>query len=274
MPKRVAPLTARHVANIKRGEELVDGQIPGLRARMSSSGRLTWSLNIRDRSGVRRRFDVGQSLGLAQARSRAEEIRRSVRLGGNPTRERREERERAKAAQQGVGSFASVIDAYFATGPGKNHLTKNEQLKRLKSVFSAHLSRPAVEIRPAELQIAADKHPAAVSAARAVTYVRPLMKWAAKRELATTGFAELEKPSEQRQQRVLSRDELKAVLPHLEGEYGRVARFLLLTAARLREATQARWEEFDIQKQHGPSREAGARTPAHVRHGTAALCRR
>jgi len=177
LPKRVAPLTARHVANIKRGEELVDGQIPGLRARMSSSGRLTWSLNIRDRSGVRRRFDVGQSLGLAQARSRAEEIRRSVRLGGNPTRERREERERAKAAQQGVGSFASVIDAYFATGPGKNHLTKNEQLKRLKSVVSAHLSRPAVEIRPAELQIAADKHPAAVSAARAVTYVRPLMKW-------------------------------------------------------------------------------------------------
>jgi len=97
---------------------------------------------------------------------------------------------------------------------------------------------------------------------------------AAKRELTTTGFAELEKPSEQRQQRVLSRDELRAVLPHLEGEYGRVARFLLLTAARLREATQARWEEFDIQKQHGPSREAGARTPAHVRHGTAALCRR
>ena len=73
-----------------------------------------------------------------------------------------------------------------------------------------------------------------------------MLRWAGKRELVQRGFHELDKPIEPRQQRVLSRDELKLILPHLDDEYGRVARFLLLTAARLREATEARWSEFDL----------------------------
>jgi integrase len=116
----------------------------------------------------------------------------------------------------------------------------------IRSVFAAHLDRPALDVSPSDLQLCVDVYPAPVSAARAVGYVRPLLRRAGKRELVQRGFHELERPIELRQQRVLSRDELKLILPHLDDEYGRAARFLLLTAARLREATEARWSEFDL----------------------------
>jgi integrase len=72
------------------------------------------------------------------------------------------------------------------------------------------------------------------------------MAWAAKRDLAVRGFNELEKPAEERRQRVLSREEVRLILPHFSDEYGRAARFMLLTAARRNEVTQATWAEFDL----------------------------
>lgn len=246
MPKRVPPLSARRVATMAPGEELIDGQVPGLRVRKSNTGRLAWSLNIRDAKGKRRRFEVTQGLGLANARTLAEDVRTRVKRGEDPTKERRVARERANSAKEGLGTFNSVLDSYFGSGRGKTLATAGEQLSRIRSVFAAQLDRPALDISPSDLQRCVDAYPAAVSAARAVGYVRPVLRWAGKRELVQRGFHELEKPIEPRQQRVLSRDELKLILPHLDDEYGRAARFLLLTAVRLREATEARWIEFDL----------------------------
>src|SRR3954453_7805354 len=110
MPKRVPPLSARRVATMSPGEELVDGQVPGMRVRMSNTGRLAWSLNIRDARGVRRRFEVAQGPGLSNARTRAEDIRILVKRGADPTKERRVARERAKSAKEGLGTFTSVLD--------------------------------------------------------------------------------------------------------------------------------------------------------------------
>jgi integrase len=72
----------------------------------------------------------------------------------------------------------------------------------------------------------------------------------------------LEKPhadadEEAEGQRVLTHEELRGVLPHLNDPYGRCCRFMLLTAARLREATDATWAEIDL--------EAGAWTIAPAR---------
>ena len=78
MPKRVPALSAKALAAIRPAAEpveLVDGHTPGLRVRIHPSGTRTWSLNIRDATGTRRRFDVGAGLGLAEARRRAEELR-------------------------------------------------------------------------------------------------------------------------------------------------------------------------------------------------------
>jgi hypothetical protein len=71
MAKRVPPLSAVTLTKFKPDPikvlELVDGAVPGLRVRITPAGTRSWSLNIRAQ-GKMRRFDVGRSLGLAEAR--------------------------------------------------------------------------------------------------------------------------------------------------------------------------------------------------------------
>src|SRR5450631_887360 len=116
MAKRVPALSSAQVAHLKPDPrkvlELVDGAVPGLRLRVTPAGTRSWSLNIRS-AGVMRRFDVGAGLRLAEARKKAEELRRQIRQGADPTAERRAHRARTKAAEQGIGTFGGVIDAYF-----------------------------------------------------------------------------------------------------------------------------------------------------------------
>lgn len=254
MAKRVPPLSSAQVANLKPDPrkvlELVDGAVPGLRLRVTPAGTRSWSLNIRA-VGIMRRFDVGAGLGLAEARKKAGDLRRQIREGADPTAERRALRARGNAAERGIGTFGTVIDAYFSTGPGGGLRSKQEQLKRMRSVFAAHLARPALDIDGVALQLTIDAHGARTAAARAVAYLKPVLTWAAKRALVKAAF-DLEKPHAGIEeadsgvgQRVLKHDELLAVLPHLSDPHGRCCKFLLLTAARLREATEATWAEID-----------------------------
>jgi Arm DNA-binding domain len=116
MPKHIQPLTAKRLDAVhpRDGDviELGDGFLPGLRVRISRGGRF-WSLNIRNAKGERRRFDVGANLSLAEARRRAETLKQAIKQGGDPTGERREVRQRVKDAKAGIGTFSSVITAYF-----------------------------------------------------------------------------------------------------------------------------------------------------------------
>lgn len=253
MAKRVPPLTAAQVANLKpdpkKVVELVDGALPGLRLRVTPAGTRTWSLNIRA-AGVMRRFEVGAGLGLADARRKGEELRRQIRDGLDPTAERRTARARAKDAGQGIGTLGAIIEDYFSTGPGAVLSSKDEQKRRLRSVFSQHLSRPGLEITEVELQLTVDRHAAKTAAGRAVAYLGPVLKWAAKRGLVPRGF-ELEKPhvqssDDEEGQRFLTREELKAVLPHFTGPHGLCCKYILLTAPRLTETTKATWAEIDL----------------------------
>jgi hypothetical protein len=92
MAKRVPPLSSIQVAKLKphpdKTVELVDGAVPGLRLRLTPLGTRSWSLNVRA-AGIMRRFDVGAGLGLAEARQKAIQLRRTIRAGGDPTAERR-----------------------------------------------------------------------------------------------------------------------------------------------------------------------------------------
>ena len=200
MPKQIQPLTAKRLDAVRphNGEviELGDGLLPGLRVRISGGGRF-WSLNIRNAKGERRRFDVGANLSLAEARRRAETLKQAIKQGGDPTGERREARQRVKDAKAGIGTFGSVIAAYFDRGDGQSLRTKSEQIARIRHVFGKHLDRAATDITVQELQLAADAHPSASSASRAITYLKPMARWAAKRGLMQRGFSDLEKPAEQ-----------------------------------------------------------------------------
>jgi integrase len=249
MAKRVPALSAAAVAKIKpdpvRTLEFVDGDVPGLRLRVTPKGTRTWSLNIRA-SGVMRRFEVGAGLGLTEARVKARLIRQRVAAGADPTAEKRESRTKAVSAKRGVGTFGAAVEEYFSAGNGAGLKTKAEQLRRIRSVFKTHLDRPGVDVLSSELQRAVDPYTAKVAAARAVAYVTPVLKWAVKRGLMK-GVFDLEKPLQDApRQRVMDEAELAAVWPTLTDSYGRCCRFMLLTGARLDEARNATWGQFDL----------------------------
>jgi integrase len=249
MPRRVPPLSAKTLAAVRAGEkpiELVDGYVPGLRIRVLPSGARAWSLNIRDCRGVRRRFDVGPDLGLAEARRKAEDLRRNIRAGADPTSERRAVRQRAQAAKGGVGTLSTLIEVYFTNGPGgqQRRAVQNRQL--LESVFSKVLHKPGLDIERAELQLIADSWSSAATASLAIRILRPCLKWAERRDLVPEGVANLEQPGRARKrERVVTPNELKAIWPHLKGTHGDVIKWLLWTGCRLNEAAGMRAGEIN-----------------------------
>ncbi len=199
-------------------------------------------------NGIMRRFDIGTGLSLGDARKKAGELRLAVRDGADPTADKRTARLKALSAVEGVGTFGSIIDAYFTIGNGAGLKTGKVQQQHLRSFFKSMLARPAIDLRSAEIQLAIDAHPAKVTAARAAGYISPVIKWASKRDLMSGPF-NLEKPiTGAPRQRVLSEAELKKLLPTLDDTYGRCCLFLLLTAARRSEAADATWDQVDLKK--------------------------
>lgn len=251
MAKRVPPLSAAKLAKLKpdptKTLELVDGAVPGLRIRITPAGTRTWSLNMRA-NGVMRRFEVGSELGLSDARTKALDLRKSIKEGADPTRERRNKRLQATSAKIGIGTLESVIDAYFSSPSGRALRTGGEQSRRVKSVFASHMQRPAGEVTSAQLQLTIDAHESASSAARATAYLKPILKWARKRGLVSDTF-DLEKPPEGApKQRHFTDDELAALWPTLTGPYGSCVKFLLYTGVRLSSAVNAAWRQVDLHK--------------------------
>jgi len=225
---------------------LVDGYVPGLRVRILPTGTRTWSLNIRDSKGVRRRFDVGASLGLSEARRKAEDLRRAIRGGADPTTDRRVARQRTQAARQGVGTLSALIQTYFTSGPGgqQRRAAKNRHL--LGTVFGRLLDKPILDIEHAELQLCADGWRSQATSSHAIRILRPCLKWAEKRGLVSEGTSKLEQPGKSRKrERVVTTGELKAFWPHLRGPHGDVIKFLLWTGCRLNEAVGMKWAEIN-----------------------------
>lgn len=255
MPKRSAPLAANFLKTVKFVQggknDYPDGR--NLYLRVLASGGWSWVLKMRCK-GEMGTFTVGYDLGLKDARDAAEALRPKIKAGYNPNEQKQIQRQRQKSAKLGIGTFEAIIDAYFENGPGGGKRSKAEQIKRIKSVFASHLKKPGLELVTSKLQITADNHPAKTSAARAVAYLNPILKWAAKRDLTPHGI-QLEKPhtitseNDEEGQRHLTDDELKALLPHMNDHYGRCAKFILLTAGRRSEATEATWAEIDLENQ-------------------------
>lgn len=195
-----------------------------------------------------------EGLGLAEARRKAEDARRQIADGVDPAAAKTAARDRRKAAAEGQGTLGSVIAAYYEVGPGKDLRSGEAARAVIEVVFTDHLARPSLDVRPGQLQIAADGWRAKSTAARAVAFFRPLAAWGHKRELMAKGFDDLEMPAlaqdgEEIGQHVLSRQEVGTLLRALGSRgHDAAARFMLLTAARREEVVGAVWAEIDLEK--------------------------
>jgi integrase len=145
-----------------------------------------------------------------------------------------------------------VLIELYARQQGHKLKSWGEYERRMKGVFGKHMTQPLSELTLQGLQATADRWPAAQSAASAVRYLRPMLKWASHpaRTLVPRELVLLTAPATvARRQRVLSRPELAALLPVLRAStspYAAGAQFMLLTACRRDEACSAVWRDVDL----------------------------
>jgi hypothetical protein len=140
---------------LKRGEELIDGHVPGL----------SWALSIRVK-GARRWIGVGVGIGLAEARRRAERLRQDIRDGRDPAQEPAEAKQRERDAANGLGTLRGLMEAYFEHRPELRRAAT--QRKALVPVFKEWLDKPALDLTPPLAQLAMDRCPPTSPGAREV----------------------------------------------------------------------------------------------------------
>ena len=249
MPKRAKPLNAKQLEKWRpdptRTLEMADGAVPGLWVRLSPAGEMSWSLYVRVQ-GVRRRIAIGRGLKLAEARRKAEEVRLVISRGEDPSEARRATASRRKAAEAGIATLGSVIAAYFETGPGAALKAGVAYRALIKRVFADHLGRAALDVKAAELQLTIDGWRSRSSGRHCAAYMRPLVRWACKRGLMTKGDELEAPPQEPISQRILTRDEVGALLRTLgSSPHDLAARFMLMTSTRRDEVCGATWDEMN-----------------------------
>jgi integrase len=242
--------------DLKRRRDLSDKGCPGLRLRVTPAGSRTWVLACRDRGGRMRRFMLGswEQIGLADARTKARALHMTVKAdGADPTAEKRAERARAAEAREGIGTLAALLDLYGRT-KGSKLRSWPDSRKRIDVVLHPLLTRPVADLKLGEVQLAVDTYSSPKSAAFVVRSVRPVLKWASApgRAYLAAKLVGLVPPAEgavERRKRILTREELRAVLPVLrapDNPYAAALRFMLLTMCRRQEAAAAVWRNVDL----------------------------
>ena len=217
--------------------DLSDAALPGLRLRLTANGARSWVLACRDTLGRMRRFRLGDypTMGIASARKAARTMRSDVDRGVDPIAERKRQRAIGHEARDGIGTLTALLDLY-ARQKGDRLKSWAECRRRINSVFAPFLNKPVAAMKAGDLQMQADGWAAVQSAAAAVRYLRPVLKWAAQRGYVARDLAQLALPATVgRRKRVLSRDELAAVLTVLRASsrpYAPALRFMLLTLSR------------------------------------------
>ncbi|WP_215753920.1 site-specific integrase [Acetobacter sp. P5B1] len=258
------PLTAASLRSVKAPETGIiyfsDGGCPGLRLRVSASGKMTWVLSCRDRVGKVRSISLGDfngagCVGLAEARERARRQRQQLKDGKDPIAERKAARDKHRSKSE-AGTLATLLllyEQHVVTARQEVGKARSwpEAKRAINSVLAKHLTTPLPDLTSPTLQKTIDNWPSRARAGATVRFVRPILKWASRRGLMAHGIAEmLQQPegSNVRRQRVLSDSELGAIWQKLDSiqVYGPAFRWLLWTACRKSEMTRARWQDIDL----------------------------
>jgi len=244
----------KRAAETKQRIEMADAGHAGLRLRITPSGGKGWVLACRDPLGRMRRFPLGNhpDMGLSAARDAARATWAEVRKGADPVEDARRKRAIGKDAKERIGTLASLIELY-AKKQGHNLKSWPECKKRIDSVFARQLKKPLATMRAGDLQFEADRWPSGQSAAAAVRYIRPILKWASEggRGYVARDVATIVPPATvKRRDRVLSKEELSRLLPVLdasESHYAKSMLLMMLTAVRREEAGGATWADVDLE---------------------------
>jgi len=221
---------------------------PGFGVRVAPGGRKTFFVMYRH-AGRLRRLTLGPygPLSLADARQMANRARRDVHLGGDPAREKLEQR-RAE-------TFAELAEEYL-----ERHAKPNKRSWREDQRIITNKLRPAFgnvrvqDVSRADVRALVEKIAeggAPIEANRTLACVRKVFSWAVSRDLVDHNPASgIPRPGkEQQRDRVLSEDEIRRFWEAAEAEGSPVARIFqleLATAQRSGEVKRMRWQDIDL----------------------------
>jgi integrase len=238
-------LTDRFCANVKSNSQVdyFDEATRGLALRVTEAGSKSWTYNFTF-NGTRARMTLGTypALSLSAARTKAIEARSEVEAGNDP-----------RLTAVGEETFKAIAEDYQAREGQKLRTAKwrKDVLDRL--VYPVIGSRPIADIRRSELvrlldKIEDDNGP--VMADRTLAIIQRVMNWHASRDdefrCPTVRGMYRTSGKERARKRVLIDDELLAiwtVASEHRGAYDYLIQFILLTATRLREASNMQREE-------------------------------
>jgi integrase len=283
----VAKLTAAKLQNLDlssgTASELWDDRTPGLCLRVLKSGRATWTVRYRPHSGDGyKRISLGRypTVGLADARQRAERCRVQVSDGKDPQADRQQKRSAA--------NLNELIERYLAEEVATKRKPRTLELYTWyfwKIIGPALGTRKAATITRSDIaklhrDVGAKR---SVTANRAVVALSGVFTWAGKHNLVPEGFNPargIEKFREQAHERYLTSEELARLGDALRlaetvglpwprkpdrkpsrhdrrpenqrsvfSPYDTAAiRLLLFTGCRLREILHLRWNEIDFER--------------------------
>ncbi len=239
------------------------GGPPGFHVRISRGGTKTFYLWYR-RNGKSGRWKIGRfpSWSLADARTEAKRIESNR---ADPIAEAEEELKKAAAEQRRAGTFLRLMALYFQKNRRR---LKPKTLKEWLRIAKKELRPEFGAMAPAEitrgdirafLERKAERAP--YMANRVHEVIRVVFAWGVETErISATPCVGLKKLGvEKERERVLSTEELRAVLHALEPQQGEdgtlrqesLAPFfwlVLYTAARKTEALSIGWQDIDWEK--------------------------
>ena len=250
-----------------------DGRVPGLCLRVFASGRRGWYLKYRQ-NGKQRRYKLGDfpTMGLADARKNAEQMRVDVRGGADPVRAR----QKRKDAQTLEDLFEEYLE-YAARELAPSTIRERERILRGADLRELRQLVPA-EVTPADVVTALNKierRGAPVMLNRTQGVLGRVFRWAVQRQragLQANPVKQLERRfAEDGRDRWLSADEIRAVWRDIEGRTvgaPTVMQLVLVTAQRPGEVARLRWAHIQGSTWTMPAgyRKSKKLSPPHVVH--------
>jgi integrase len=223
----------------------------GLVLRVEVSGRMTWVCRY-SFNGQDRRFTLGTfpAKTIGAARRGALEITGQTqgKHGTDPMAERTKARE--------GGTVAVAVQSWLADkklGPaarwkgGLTGGTSRSFMGHIRALKAKEGTKRLTELTPKDVEAFVSKPETPATRNRRLTAFRLFVKWARRKQLMESDpSAQLPKEREAERRRVLSDDELKALIVGFDAtRYGRAVRMLALTGLRRGEVLGCRWAWID-----------------------------
>lgn len=227
-----------------------DQKVRGLGLRVSATGHRAWFLMYRKRSDPKlRRLTLGTypALGLADARAAAQEAITAIAKGGDPAQDKQD----LKAAPTVKELAEDYLDKYAK--PKKRSWKRDAQILKA-NVVPAWGSRKIHDVRRRDVIALLDSIVTAgapIQANRTLALIRKMFNWAISRDLIEANpCTQVKAPAAENQRdRVLSEDEIRLLWAALDGQATDIAaifRLQLMTAQRIGEVLQMRWDAIDL----------------------------